>query len=154
MGSQWQARLAIPAAALWWGSLTTICFIVVPLLFVHLPSSAMAGRMAARLFSAQTWITLACGMLLIMGSRSQPPSGEQGVSAALPYLLGGMVLALLVEFAVAPRIVARENLRLWHGLGSGMYVLQWLCAGVVLWRVGAAQAVRGPGAMDAGSGPK
>jgi hypothetical protein len=133
---RWQARLAIPAAALWWGSLTTIGFIVVPLLFVHLPSAAMAGRMAARLFSAQTWITLACGLLLIMSSRSQPLAGKQGVSGALPYVLGGMVLALLVEFAVAPRIIARDNLRLWHGVGSGMYVLQWLCAGVVLWRVG------------------
>ena len=40
-----------------------------------------------------------------------------------------MLLALLVEFAVAPRIVARENLALWHSVGSAMYLLQWLCAG-------------------------
>ena len=46
-----------------------------------------------------------------------------------------MLLALLVEFAVAPRIVAREYLKLWHAVGSGMYVLQWLCAGVVLWHM-------------------
>ena len=46
-----------------------------------------------------------------------------------------MLLALLIEFAVAPRIVARENLRLWHGAGSVMYVVQWLCAAVVLWRI-------------------
>ena len=48
-----------------------------------------------------------------------------------------MLLALLLEFAVAPRIVARDNLRLWHGVGSAMYALQWLCAGLVLWRTGA-----------------
>jgi hypothetical protein len=36
---------------------------------------------------------------------------------------------------VAPRIVARENLRLWHGVGTTMYVLQWMCAGVVLWKL-------------------
>ena len=148
MAPRWQARLVIPAAALWWGSLTTICFIVVPLLFAHLPSPAMAGHMAARLFSAQTWVTLACGMLLIMSSRSQLSAGGQGVSGALPYVLGGMVLALLVEFAVAPRIVARDNLKLWHGVGSGMYVLQWLCAGVVLWKMSAR-----PLAMDPGSSP-
>ena len=140
MASRWQARLAIPAAALWWGSLTTIGFVVVPLLFVHLPSAAMAGQMAARLFSAQTWIALVCGLLLIMASRSQPLAGRQGASRALPYVLAGMLLALLVEFAVAPRIMARQNLRLWHGLGSGMYVLQWLCAGVVLWKVTLAQS--------------
>ena len=37
---------------------------------------------------------------------------------ALAFVLAGMLLALLAEFAVAPRIVARENLKLWHGVGS------------------------------------
>jgi hypothetical protein len=44
-----------------------------------------------------------------------------------------MLLALLVEFAVAPRIVLRENLRLWHSLVSGMLLLQWLCATGTVW---------------------
>jgi hypothetical protein len=57
---------------------------------------------------------------------------------ALAFVLGGMLLALLGEFAVAPRIVARENLRLWHTAGSAMYALQWVCALVVLWKVTAA----------------
>lgn len=48
------------AAALWWGSLTTIGFLVVPLLFMHLDTPAIAGRMAARLFTAQTWVSVAC----------------------------------------------------------------------------------------------
>ena len=41
----------------------------------------------------------------------------------------------LVELAVAPRIVARENLALWHRVGSGMYLLQWLCAAATFWRL-------------------
>jgi hypothetical protein len=28
---------------LWWGSLTTLAFFVVPMLFAHLPTPAMAG---------------------------------------------------------------------------------------------------------------
>jgi len=40
---------------------------------------------------------------------------------------------------VCPRIVARENLRLWHSVGTGLYALQWLCAAAVLWRQGAAR---------------
>jgi hypothetical protein len=48
-----------------------------------------------------------------------------------------MLLALLAEFAVAPRIVARENLALWHRLGSGMYLAQWLCAGAAFWKISA-----------------
>ena len=54
---------------------------------------------------------------------------------ALVFVVAGVLLALLAEFAVAPRIVARENLKLWHSMGSGMYLLQWLCAaGGTLWK--------------------
>ena len=31
-----------------------------------------------------------------------------------------------------PRIVARQDLRLWHTVGSVLYGLQWMCALVVL----------------------
>ena len=42
--------------------------------------------------------------------------------------LAGALLALLAEFGVSPHIVARDNLALWHGLGTAMYVVQWICA--------------------------
>jgi hypothetical protein len=122
-------------AALWWGSLTTIGFLVVPLLFAHLPSPAMAGGMAARLFAAQTWVSVVCCVLLLLISR---PKGEvtqyPWAQAAMVFIVGGLLLALLVQFGVAPRIVARQDLRLWHSVGSVMYALQWCCALVVLWR--------------------
>jgi hypothetical protein len=128
-------RLPVMLAALWWGSLTAVGFMVVPLLFAHLPTPTMAGGMAAKLFNAQTWVSLACGVLLLMASRER---GDGGTAAwartAMPYIVAGLLLALLVEFAVAPRIVARENLKLWHSLGSAMYLLQWLCAGVALYK--------------------
>lgn len=130
------ARVAPFAAALWWGSLTAVGFMVVPLLFKFLPTPAMAGHMAARLFTAQTWVSVACGVVLLLVSRSNRPSALSGrAQAALVFIVLGMLLALLIEFAVAPRIVARENLRLWHGAGSVMYAVQWLCAAVVLWRI-------------------
>ena len=128
--------LALLAAAFWWGSLTVTGFVTVPLLFTHLPSPAMAGNMAAKLFAAQTWIALGCGMLLIMLSRGRGSEAKMDwADGAMLFIAGGMLLALLSEFAVAPRIVARENLRLWHSLGSGMYLLQWICAGVTLWKI-------------------
>ncbi len=129
------ARLPVFVAALWWGSLTVLGFLVVPLLFVHLPTPAMAGQMAARLFSAHTWVAVACGMLFLLFSRSNRSRALiNSGRGALVFVVAGLLLALLVEFAVAPRIVARENLKLWHSLGSGMYALQWLCAGMVLWK--------------------
>ena len=135
IGSGWKHRAAVLAAAFWWGSLTTTGFIVVPLLFANLPSAALAGQTAAKLFSAQTWVAIACGLLLMMSSRSRDLARMDWASGALLFVFAALLLALLGEFAVAPRIMARENLRLWHSLGSGMYLLQWLCAGVVLWKV-------------------
>ena len=121
-------RLELFVAALWWGSLTTLGFGVVPLLFARLGSPAQAGQMAARLFSAQTWVSVLSGLLLLMALR------RRGQAQGLGWILGGVLLALLVELAVAPRIVARENLALWHSMGTAMYALQWLCAGACLWR--------------------
>ena len=129
-------RLPVFAAALWWGSLTVTGFVTVPLLFMQLPTPAIAGGMAAKLFTAQTWIALACGMLLMLSARGKEVAARMDwAQGALLFIAAGVLLALLGEFAVAPRIVARENLKLWHAVGSGMYLLQWVCAGVVLWKL-------------------
>ncbi len=132
-------RLPLWAAALWWGSLTTIGFLVVPLLFANLPGT-MAGTLAARFFTAQTWVSVACTLLLLLASR--PKEGEAGAPpphAARLLVVGGLLLALLVEFAVAPRIVAHENLAVWHRIGSAMYFTQWVCAALTFWRLGKRQ---------------
>lgn len=133
------ARLPLWISALWWGSLTTIGFLVVPLLFMHLPTPALAGGMAAKLFAAQTWVSVLCGIgLLLQMTFSQPRSMAVDIgvmrTVAMIVLTGG-VLALLSEWVVAPQIVTRENLRFWHSLGSVMYVLQWLCATATCWKL-------------------
>jgi hypothetical protein len=138
-------RIPVLAAALWWGSLTAIGFLAVPMLFAHLPTPALAGQVAAKLFAAQTWVAVGCGLLLLFSSRSGgEPARMDWADGALAFVFAGVLLALLAEFAVAPRIIARDNLRLWHGLGSAMYVLQWCCAGVTLWKT-SAPAVRSSG---------
>jgi len=125
-------------AALWWGSLSTVGFLVVPMLFVYLPTPATAGSMAAKLFTAQTWVSLNCGLLLLLLTRPNQAEGHANhARGAIVFIVAGMLMALLSEFAVAPRIVARENLALWHRVGSGLYLLQWLCAGAAFWRLAA-----------------
>jgi len=102
------------------------------MLFMHLPSPAMAGVMAANLFSAQTAVSVVCGLLLLVFFRSnQPPARVDIAQSATLFVVGGVLLALLVEFGVTPHIIARDNLALWHRVGTGMYVVQWICAGVV-----------------------
>ncbi len=129
-------RLGLLAAALWWGSLTAVGAWIVPLLFAHLPTPALAGGMAAKLFAAQTWVALGCGLVLLMVSRPRGQAPRMDwAGGALAWLLAGLLAALLLEFGVAPRIVSRENLKLWHAVGSGLYLLQWLCAGFVLYKL-------------------
>ncbi len=133
-----RSRISILLAALWWGSLTGLGFVVVPMLFIHLPSPAAAGAMAAKLFTAQTWLSVACTMLLLLAlNKKEAPALSPSARAAMKFIVAGLLLAVLVEFGVAPRIVnARAdggNLKLWHGLGSAMYLAQWLAAGWTLW---------------------
>ena len=128
-------RLPALVAALWWGSLTTIGFLVVPMLLAHLPSPMVAGNMAAKLFAAQTWVAVACCLVLLLISRPKQAIAQYPwAQAAMVFILGGLLLALLTQFGVAPRIVARQDLRLWHSVGTVMYVLQWCCALAVLWQ--------------------
>lgn len=128
-------RLPALAAALWWGSLTTIGFLVVPMLFACLPSPSMAGHMAANLFAAQTWVTVGCCLVLLLLSKARHATVQHAwAQSVMAFVLGGLLLALVSQFGVAPRIVARQNLRLWHSVGTLMYAVQWVCALAVLWR--------------------
>ncbi len=133
-------RLSLALAALWWGGITALSFLAVPLLFATLGSPAVAGPMAARLFSAQCWASLVLGLgllLLLRRQRSrrlfQAASTEpaqqaqriqdlQQVLVTMVIVLLAMLLALLQEFVVAQRIVTARasggDLRLWHSLGS------------------------------------
>jgi hypothetical protein len=133
----WKARLTLLAAALWWGSLGAIGLLAVPLLFANAASPAVAGNLAGHLFSGQAWLSLGCGVVLLMSARDSEGTATLGwARGAIAYVLLGMLAALLQEFAIAPRILARENLAFWHSAGTGAYALQWVCALVVLWKIG------------------
>jgi len=126
------ARLQLFLAALWWGSLMAVGFMVVPMLFVHLETPAIAGQMAARLFAAQTWVSVFCGVMLLLAAQRQNKESPQTPSI---WVIAGLLLAVMLEVAIKPHIVARDNLALWHNLGSLAYVLQSVCAGRALWQL-------------------
>ena len=131
-------RFGVMVAAVWWGSLTGLGFVVVPMLFSHLPNPAIAGALAAKLFTAQTWLSIGCSMFLLLILNQKDPLAQSiRAQHAIKFIVTGLLLTVLVEFAVAPHIVnARAtggDLKFWHALGSAMYVGQWLCAGASLW---------------------
>ena len=151
-------RLQIGIAALWWGAISGLSFVAVPTLFASLGSPALAGPVAARLFSLQCWAGLLLGLVLLLLLRRErgqlagvPASAEQRLRlqrtlTSMGWVVLAMLLALLQEFGVAQRIVTARasggDLRLWHSLGSAMVLGQWLCAGVLLWRFSAAPATQ------------
>lgn len=142
------ARLQVFLAALWWGSLCALGFMVVPMLFMHLEAPAIAGQMAAKLFTAQSWLSLVCGLLLLLAAKRLNQDDSHTPS---PWVIGGMLCALFLEVAVKPHILARDNIVLWHNLGTALYVLQWACAGKTLWSLCPAQselAVQASSASD------
>jgi hypothetical protein len=121
-------RFNVMVAALWWGSLTALGFVVVPMLFANLGAPPVAGAMAAML------------LLVVLNKKDDAALARQA-QAAMKFVVAGLLLALVVEFGIAPRIVSARaeggNLKLWHGLGTTLYVVQWLCAGLALWRLAA-----------------
>jgi hypothetical protein len=131
------ARIQVFLAALWWGSLSAVGFMVVPMLFIHLETPAIAGQMAAKLFTAQSWLSLMCGLLLLLAHRRVNQKKHHTPS---PWVIGGMLSALLIEVAVKPHILARDNIALWHNLGTALYFAQWLCAVKNLWALFPAQS--------------
>ncbi|WP_382158463.1 DUF4149 domain-containing protein [Hydrogenophaga sp. ANAO-22] len=142
-------RVSIFIAALWWGGITALSFLAVPTLFAQLGNPAVAGPVAAKLFSLQCYAGLLLGLaLLVMLRRGNeqggPPNGATMTTLGIVVL--GMLLALLQEFGVAQNIVTARasggNLRLWHGVGTAMVLGQWLCAGAVLWRLSRASPAR------------
>lgn len=138
--SAWAYRWPALLATLWWGGLTALAMVAVPLAFAHFDNPALAGPYAARLFQVIAWTSVVVSLLLLVWGRTQTLHAGSGVSLRwplLPWLLAAALAALLQEQAVAERILtarsAGGNLRLWHGLGSGLVLLQWLCALRVWW---------------------
>jgi len=140
-------RLPLMLAALWWGGISALSFLAVPLLFAQLGSPAVAGPVAAKVFSLQCWAGIVIGGLLLVLIKRGEPTPEALNTLGLVCL--AMLLALVQEFGVAQRIVTARasggDLRLWHSVGSLMVLGQWLCAGAILWRLGA-----GPRSTPAG----
>ena len=127
-------------SAAWLMSLSTLGFFVVPMLFANLPSPAIAGAMAGKLFSVQTAVSATCcAVLLLLLWRNAQGRSEAAVRALGRWVLLGAALALVVEFVVSPHIVAHDNLRFWHSVGSSMYLVQWCCALLVFGRIGSSR---------------
>jgi len=130
---------------LWVGGMWAIGFIVAPLLFARLPDRALAGLIAGKLFTFIALIGIASAFYLIVFrlARYGAASLRQGFFWATVAMLA---LVIAGEFGVQPVMdslraqalpkqvmesVLRDRFMTWHGVASGLYVVQSLL-GLVL----------------------
>ncbi len=132
-------RLAVMVATLWWGVLTGLAFVAVPSLFAKLGNPAVAGPVAAWLFTVVAKLGMGCGAGLALYLRlAVPPSSFDGlVKLAIYFSVLAVLAAVVQDGVVAQHIVTARSsggsLRLWHGLGTLLVFTQWVGALVVSW---------------------
>ena len=122
---------------LWAGSLWSVGLWVTPILFSAQPDRHLAGVLAGRIFSIETYVGIAVAVLaLLLPGRTK-------------FVWGYVAAALLAanEWALRPVMVAaRANgsaagltFGAWHGVSAVLYVLACLAVLVLVWK----QDVRG-----------
>ena len=131
-------RLTVMLAALWWGGLTALAFVAVPMLFARLGSPAVAGPVAAALFAVIAKVSLVAGLICgFFLMRKVPFLQSKKTLAAIVLCILAVLAATVQDTWVAQQIVTARasggNLKFWHGLGTGLVLLQWLAAGWTLW---------------------
>lgn len=123
---------------LWVGAVWTVGYIVAPALFEHLESRATAGRIAGELFSLVTWLSMACGVLLLAGMARRGRDGHP-VRLRSVLIIAMMVLLALAEWLVRPLMEAArladgtpgDGFAALHGVSAALYLAASL-AGVFL----------------------
>jgi hypothetical protein len=127
---------------LWAGALWAVGFVAAPVLFSQLPSRALAGFVAGKLFTIVAWGGIACAVYLLVFrlARHGPACLKQGF---FWIVLAMLALVLAGHFGVQPvleglRAQARardiaesvllDRFMTWHGVASVLYVIQSVLA--------------------------
>ena len=133
------------AVTLWVGGMWTIGFVVAPLLFARVPERMLAGLIAGKLFALVAYIGIVCALVLLLFcvARFGAAALKQGNFWVVLLMLA---LVLIGEFGVQPVLeslktqalpkevmasIFRDRFDTWHGVASGLYVIESLL-GLVL----------------------
>lgn len=118
----------------WVGALWSVGYIAAPALFAHL-DSATAGRVAGELFTVVTWLSMVCGVLLLLATRGMDHSSG---AARLRVRLIPLMMALvgssewivrpLMEAARLPDGTPGAGFGMWHGVSALLYLAASLLA--------------------------
>lgn len=107
------ARARLILIVLWAGSLWTIGLLVAPTLFATLDDPALAGRLAARFFAIETYISIVAAALWWL-----PAAAFATRSRALALTIAAILCVM--HFGVAPML---GRIAWAHSLAAGLYLL-------------------------------
>jgi hypothetical protein len=117
---------------LWAGSLWSLAAWVALTLFRMLPDRHLAGEVAARYFTVETWLGLAVAALALL----LPGRG------ALIKLYAAVALLAVNEWVLKPQMAGARlhgaahglTFAAWHGISAVLYVLACLAVLMLVWR--------------------
>lgn len=117
---------------LWAGSLWSLALWVAPVLFRAQSDRHVAGVLAAALFSAETYVSLATvAFAALLGQRARfwPATAAAALLAVNEWALKPVMTA-----ARAAGPVAGLSFGAWHGVSALLYGLACVLAAVAVWR--------------------
>jgi hypothetical protein len=117
---------------LWAGSLWSLAAWVAPTLFYLQADRHLAGVLAARLFSIETYLGIAVAALALV----LPGRGRMGglYAAAALLALNEWGLKRFMESARAHGVAAGLTFGAWHGVSAVLYIAACLGVLLVIWK--------------------
>ena len=145
------ARFAAVLAGLWAGILLCIAAIATPAAFAAL-ASADAGRVVARIFMQEAYVSLGVAIVLFaierQRSRQVAEAGGSSVfSTNLVLLLGSLFCTVAGYFAVQPMMAAARagqgslSFMTLHAISLGFFALKGLLVLALAWRLAGLRTV-------------
>ena len=135
--------------ALWAGSLWTVGYLVAPTLFATLSDRILAGTIAGAMFRSEAWLSLVCGLLLLVMLRAGADL-EAKQRRTMMIIASVMIVCTLVShlgitpFMTALREAAgpggvmasgdRTRFGVLHGVSSVIYLIQSVLAAMLIWK--------------------
>ena len=140
------SHFRILLVTLWAGSLWTVGYLAAPVLFASLPDRSLAGSIAGMLFRAQAWLSLVCGLLLLLLLWLDKSWSSKRTSVIL--VIAMLACVSIGYFALQPFMaeiraaaannggimdeVMRSRFGMLHGVASLIYLLQSVLALVLV----------------------
>ena len=124
-------RLARLLLVLWAGSLWSLALWTAPLLFKLAPDRHAAGNIAAGLFQAQTYLTLAVAAFALWRQGWQRSSAI--CLAATLLLINEFIIKQLLDYIRVNGEVLGLGFGAWHGISAALYLVACGAAVLVVW---------------------